>query len=306
MFKSISAFKASFDTGTATSSPVNPLIAFAKLSIKVATSDVPAAFSGSAVALSATFEAASFALSNAVFLSWGTLGFVYLSEAFTFSASATNFCRESILESKPWAIDTILSTSALLPAASTCVFNSAFCAAFKCSSASIFAFAVSRYAFTSASFTISSNCSLVVAASICFLYSSLWASVKPGTWSIFFLYSSFKASVLAFSASCAFLDFWFCASSITFVIASCVVAFWICSLYWAAVGFSKYPACPPFLSISSMIALAFSFVFSNALSKILSTRPFVCSIGVAVPSVGSVITTADTWSTSSFFSAVVK
>ena len=43
-----------------------------------------------------------------------------------------------------------------------------------------------------------------------------------------------------------------------------------------------------------MIALAFSFVFSNALSKILSTRPFVCSIGVAVPSVGSVITTADT------------
>ena len=304
MFKSISAFKASLDTGTATFSPVRASIAFARLSIKVATSDVPAAFSGSAVVLSATFEAAAFAVSKASFLSWAAV--LYFSDPLTSLAFSTNFCRESILESKPWAIDTILSTSALLPAASTCVFNSAFCAAFKCSSASIFAFAVSRYAFTSASFTIASNWSLVVAASICFLYSSLWASVRPGTWSIFFLYSSFKASVLAFSASWAFLDFWFSASSITLAIASCVVAFWICSLYWAAVGFSKYPACPPFLSISSMIALAFSFVFSNALSKILSTRPFVCSIGVAVPSVGSVITTADTWSTSSFFSAVVK
>ena len=306
MFKSISAFKASFDTGTATSCPVNPLIAFARLSIKVATSDVPAAFSGSAVVLSATFEAASFAVSKAVFLSWGTLGLVYLSEAFTFSASATNFCRESILESKPWAIDTILSTSALLPAASTCVFNSAFCAAFKCSSASIFAFAVSRYAFTSASFTIASNWSLVVAASICFLYSSFWASVRPGTWSIFFLYSSFRASVLAFSASWAFLETWAWASPIILVISACEGAFLILSLYASTVGSVKYPALPSFLSISSIIAFAFSFVLSNASSKILSISPLVCSIGVAVPSVGSVITTADTLSVNSFFCAFVK
>ena len=271
MFKSISAFRASLDTGTATSCPVNSLIAFARLSIKVATSDVPTAFSGAAVVLSATFEAASFALSKAVFLSWSAV--LYLSEFLTFSASATNFCRESILESKPCAIETIPSISFLSDAFSTFAFNSSFWALFKWGKFSIICFAFSREAWALASFKIVSNWSFDLAWSICFLYSSLSASDNPGIWSICFLYSSFSFSASSCAFWASFLDFCFSASSKTFSTSATVVFPSICVLYSSAVGFFRESL---IWSIFSFIDfLAFSKFLASACWPILSSNSFV-------------------------------
>ena len=259
MFKSNSAFKASFDTGTATFFPVSSSIAFANLSINAVTSVVSAAFSGAAVVLSATFEAASFALSKAVFLSWSAV--LYLSEFLTFSASATNFCRESILESKPCAIETIPSISFLSDAFSTFAFNSSFWALFKWGKSSIVCFAFSREAWALASFKMFSNWSFDFAWSICCLYSALSASDNPGIWSICFLYSSFNFSASSWAFWASFLDFCFSASSKTFSTSATVVFPSICVLYSSAVGFFR----------ESLIWSIFSFVDFLAFSKFLAS-----------------------------------
>ena len=300
-----SALKASFDTGTVTSCPVNSLIAFARLSIKVATSDVPTAFSGSAVVLSATFEAASFAVSKAVFLSWDAV--LYVSDFLTFSASATNFCRESILESNSWALVTIASISSLFPASCNKSVNSIFWASFKWDKFLIVSIALSRITFISASSIILSNWSFELAASIFSLYCCLSSSDNPGIWSIFCLYSSFSFSASSWAFWALFWDFCVSASFTIPSTPATVDSASILLLYSSAVGEVKL-----FL-IFSICSFAFDLAFARfvlfASFKILSSKVFVCSKALsAAPSLpsGSVIFWLSTLSRNAFFSSSLR